>query len=138
MCPAICDYDELTRMQALSNHACGIVAVTRGSFDRHRKLLMELLAVRPTGGMTTEALWYYEALYLSGKQPSVQSFSAHYEYEIPMEEACRRNEIYFEIFGIPAEISHPILRDYFAAQAKDGMVPDETRLNTALISWRIS
>jgi SAM-dependent methyltransferase len=137
MCPAICDYDELLRMQALSEHACGIVAVTRGSFDRHRKRLMELLDVHPTGGMTTEALWYYEALYLSGKQPNVQSYSAHYEYEIPIEEACRRNEIYFEIFDIPAEASRPSLRDYFASQAKDGMVPDETQLNTALISWRV-
>ena len=137
MCPAICDYDELLRMQALSEYACGIIAVTRGSFDRHRKRLMELLAVHPTGGMMTEALWYYESLYLSGKQPNVQSYSAHYEYEIPIEEACRRNEIYFEIFDIPAEASRPVLRDYFASQAKDGMVPDETQLNTALISWRV-
>ncbi len=137
MCPAICDYDELLRMQALSEHACGIIAVTRGSFDRHRKRLIELLDVHPTGGMTTEAFWYYESLYLSGKQPNVQSYSAHYEYEIPIEEACRRNETYFEIFGIPAQVSRPVLRDYFASQAKDGMVPDETQLNTALISWRV-
>jgi len=137
MCPAICDYDELLRMQALSDHACGIVAVTRGSYDRHRKRLMELLAVRPTAGMTTEALRYYETLYLAGKQPNVQTYSAHYEYEIPMEEACRRNEIYFEIFDILAETSSPVLRDYFAVQAKHGMVPDETQLNTALISWRV-
>ena len=137
MCPAICDYDELRRMESFSTHACGVIAVTRGSDDLHRKRLMELLEVRPSGGMTTEALWYYEALYLAGKQPNVQNWSAHYTYDIPINEACRRNEIYFEIFDVPVERSRPILSEYFSSQARDGLVPDETRLNTALISWRV-
>ena len=59
-------------MESLSDHACGILAVTRGSYDLHRKRLMQLLDVHPAGGMTTEALWYYEALYLAGKQPEVR------------------------------------------------------------------
>jgi SAM-dependent methyltransferase len=137
MCPAICDYDELLRMESLSECACGVIAVTRGSCDLHRKHLMELFHVRPTAGMTTEALWYYETLYLAGRQPNVQSWSAHYEYAAPVEEACRRNEVYFEIFGIPAEKSRPVLQEYFASQAAGGLVRDETHLNTALVSWQV-
>ena len=137
MCPAICDYEELCRMESFSERACGIVAVTRGSYDLHRKRLMELFNVRSPAGMTTEALWYYESLYLAGKQPNVRSWSNQYAYETPVEEACRRNEIYFEIFGIPAEQSRPLLQQYFISQAKDGLVPDETQLNTALISWSV-
>lgn len=137
MCPAICDYDELCRMESFSERACGIIAVTRGSYDPHRKRLMELLNVHSPAGMTTEALWYYESLYLAGKQPNVRSWSNQYAYDTPIEEACRRNEVYFEIFGIPAEQSRPLLQQYFASQAKDGLVPDETRLNAALISWSV-
>lgn len=137
MCPAICDYEELCRMESFSERACGIIAVTRGSYDLHRKRLMELLNVRSPAGMTTEALWYYESLYLAGKQPNVRSWSNQYAYDTPIEEACRRNEVYFEIFGIPAEQSRPLLQQYFMSQAKDGLVPDETRLNAALISWPV-
>ncbi len=49
-----------------------------------------------------------------------------------------RNERYFEIFGIAATDSRPILTRYFQSIAKDGLVADETQLNTALITWRVS
>jgi len=137
MCPAICDYDELRKMESLSEHGCGIIAVTRGSYDLHRKRLMELLHVRPTTGMTTEALWYYETLYLAGRNSNVQSWSTQHQFSLSLEEACCRNEAYFEIFGIPAEKTRPILQEYFALQAMNGLVSDETRLNTALISWSV-
>ena len=137
MCPAVCDYRELCKMESLAERACGIVTVTRGSCDLHRKRLMELLGVRPSGGMVTEALWYYEVLYLAGKHPDVQNWSQRFESAAPVEEACRQNEIYFEIFGVPAERSHPLLQEYFRSQAKDGLVSDEIRLNTALITWNV-
>jgi SAM-dependent methyltransferase len=137
MCPAICNYTELLRMESLAKHACGIIAVTRGSYDLHRKRLMALLDVRPTGGMTTEALWYFEALYLAGKQPEVQSFSRKFAFSLPLEETIERNERYFEIFGISPEVSHPKLADYFFAVAEDGMVTDETLLNTQWITWQV-
>ena len=137
MCPAICNYTELLRMESLAKHACGIIAVTRGSYDLHRKRLMALLDVRPTGGMTTEALWYFEALYLAGKQPEVQSFSRKFAFSLPLEETIERNERYFEIFGISPEVSHPKLTDYFSAVAEDGMVTDETLLNTQWITWQV-
>ena len=137
MCPAICNYAELQRMESYASEACGIIAVTRGSYDLHRKRLMALLDVHPQGGMTTEALWYYEALYLAGRQPDVVNWSRRFAYEIPLEDALLRSERYFEIFGIQPEVSRPILVDYFAAEAKVGMVADETLLNTALITWRV-
>ena len=137
MCPAICNYTELTRMESLAKKACGIIAVTRGSYDLHRKRLMALLNVYPQGGMTTEALWYYEALYLAGRQPDVQSFSRKFSYSLSLEETLARNEQYFVIFGIPPEKSRPKLSEYFASIAVDDMVADETLLNTALITWRV-
>ena len=137
MCPAICDCEELSRMESYANHACGIIAVTRGSYDLHRKRLMEILDVRPTGGMTSEALWYYEALYLAGKQPDVRAYSRNIEYELPLADAILRYERYFEIFGIAAEQARQALTAYFDPIAKNGMVRDTTHLNTALISWRV-
>lgn len=138
MCPAIWDFEALRRMELLSVRARGIIDVTHDSYDLHQKHLMELLDVRSPAGMTTEALWYYESLYLAGKLLNVRSWSNRYIYDTSMEEVCRINEIYFEIFGIPAEESRRILRAYFSSQAKDGLVPDKTRLNAALVSWSIS
>ena len=137
MCPAICNYAELLRMESLSKNACGIIAVTRGSYDLHRKRLMALLDVHPVGGMTTEALWYFEALYLAGRQPEVASFSRKFAYALPLEETIVRNVRYFTIFGIPPEESRPKLTEYFASIAEGGMVADETLLNTQLITWRV-
>ena len=137
MCPAICNDEELSRMESYANHACGIIAVTRGSYDLHRKRLMELLNVRPTGGMTSEALWYYEALYLSGKQPDVRAYSRTFEYELPLKDVIQRNERYFEIFGIAANDARQVLTEYFTPITKNGMVRDTTQLNTALITWRV-
>ena len=137
MCPAICNYAELQRMESLSKYACGIIAVTRGSYDLHRKRLMTLLDVHPVGGMTTEALWYYEALYLAGKQPEVTSFSRKFAYALPLEETIARNERYFSIFGVSPEESRPKLAAYFASVEENGMVADETLLNTQLITWRV-
>ena len=138
MCPAICDYDELMKIESLSSHGCGLVAVTRGSFDLHRKKLMQLLDVHPAGGMTTEALWYYEALYCAGRQPSIASRSFHAAYEISLESACQKSALYFTIFGISPETSLAVIRPYFESIASNGMVADETQLNTALISWVVS
>ena len=135
LCPAICTYDELLKMESMTTKSCCLLAVTRGSYDLHRKNLMQMLSVTPKGGMTTEALWYYEMLYLMGRQPDVKNWSRHYEYDLPIEEVCSRNEVYFQIFGITAEESRPILRRYFEEQAVNGLVHDETQLNTALICW---
>ena len=43
----------------------------------------------------------------------------------------------FSFFGIPPEKSRPKLSEYFESIAVDGMVADETLLNTALITWRV-
>jgi hypothetical protein len=103
----------------------------------HRGNLLKLLNVTPRGGMTTEALWYYEVLYLSGRQPDVVNRTCHYEYEYTVEEACRRNEIYFQIFDVPADKSLPVLRRYFEENSKDGLVSDVSHINTAMLFWRV-
>jgi hypothetical protein len=71
-----------------------------------------------------------------GRQPDVKSWSQHFEYVISVAEACNRNEVYFLIFGIQPETSHPLLEAYFESKAIDGLVHDVTHLNTALICWR--
>lgn len=136
MCPAICDYDELLRMEGMAREACALMAVTRGSYDKHRKKLMRELDVHPTG-MTTEALWYYDTLYLMGRQPNVVNFTQHIEYTVPVESAVERDKVYFEIFGLDPADSERKLRDYYEANSKDGMVLNESHINTALIWWKI-
>ena len=138
MCPAICTYDDLLKLESMATKACCLISVSRGSYDLHRKNLMGLFAVKPQGGMTTETVWYYNMLYLMGRQPDVKHWTQHYSYDMTIAEACRRNEVYFRIFGIPKTQSRPILLRYFEEQAKNGLVHDESHLNTAIICWRPS
>lgn len=138
MCPAICNQEELLRMEAMTRETCCILAVARGSRDLHRqKLMREVFHVRSNGGMNTEAIWYYDMLYLMGRAPSVRSFTRVSRGRFPVEALVERNRIYLEIFGIAPEESEPLLRDYFAAVATDGMVEDETCIRNALIWWTV-
>ena len=136
MCPAICDYQELLRFEGLGRKYGCLIAVSRGSYDKHRKQLMQELNAKPKG-MTTEAMWYYNMLYLMGRQPNVWNFTRHFEYQAPMENLVEQNKVYFQIFGISPEESEPKLRAYYNRHAIDGMVPDESHINTQLIWWKI-
>ena len=113
-----------------------LIAVSRGSYDKHRKQLMQELNIQPKG-MTTEAMWYYNMLYLMGRQPNVWNFTRHYEYQAPLEKLVEQNKVYFEIFGMPKEESEAKLRAYYERYAIDGMVPDESHISTQLIWWQI-
>lgn len=136
MCPAICDYDELLRMESMAHDACALIAVTRGSYDLHRKTLMRELDVHPAG-MTTEALWYYNTLYLMGRQPNVKTFTQRQEYTVPIDMAVERDKIYFEIFGLNPAQSEPKLRAYYEKLCQNGVISDISHINTALIWWKV-
>ena len=136
MCPAICDYRELIRFEGMGREYGCLIAVSRGSYDKHRKQLIQELEVKPKG-MTTEAMWYYNMLYLMGRQPNVWNFTRHFEYQVPIEKLVEQNKVYFEIFGISPEESESKLRKYYECHAVDGMVPDESHINTQLIWWKI-
>ena len=136
MCPAICNYQELLRFEGLGRKYGCLIAVSRGSYDKHRKQLMQELNAKPKG-MTTEAMWYYNVLYLMGRQPNVWNFTRHFEYQAPIEKLVEHNKVYFGIFGISPEESEPKLREYYERHAIDGMVPDENHINTQLIWWEI-
>ena len=136
MCPAICDYRELLRFEGMGSKYGCLIAVSRGSYDKHRKQLIQELDAKPRG-MTTEAMWYYNILYLMGRQPNVWNFTRHFEHQAPIEKLVEQNKVYFQIFGISPEESEPKLRAYYKRHAIDGIVPDESHINTQLIWWKI-
>lgn len=135
MCPAICNVEELRRMEGLSKRLCCLVTVTRGSYDKHRKAMMTELGLRSRGGMVTEAIHYYNALYLLGRQPEVRCRTAHREYAISRERVLAQYPIYFRIFGIEPERSLPFLEDYLDRNAPDGLLHEESHLNFAMLTW---
>lgn len=137
MCPAICNVDELRRMEAMTRETCCLIAVTRGSCDKHRKAMMAELGVKPQGGMTTEAIHYINALYLMGRQPSVKCFTSRHISRIPREKVLEQYAVYFSIFGIKEEESLDYLRGYLDRNAKGGFLEDESLLHQALIYWRV-
>ena len=135
MCPAVCNIEELRRMESLSRRGCCLITVMRGSYDKHRKAMMAELGIRPQGGMTTEALHYYNALYLMGRQPEVTCRTVRSTSRQPVEAALRRDPIYFRVFGVEEGRSIAFLQDYLARNAADGYLEEESCLRLAMICW---
>ena len=137
MCPAICNTEELRRMESMSRRLCCLVAVMRGSQDRHRKAMMEELGIRPRGGMTTELIHYYNALYLMGRQPNVICRTREYAYDIPEERLLEQYPIYLGIFGVPEKRSVPFLKDYLARHGENGVLREESRIHFGWLWWTV-
>lgn len=135
MCPAICNVEELLRMESLSTRLCCLVTVARGSYDKHRKAMMAELGVKPRGGMVTEAIHYYNALYLLGRQPEVRCRTVHRKYPISRERVLAQYPIYFKLFGVERERSVPFLGDYLDRNAPDGLLHEESHVNYAMLTW---
>lgn len=136
MCPAICDTRQLLRMEAYSKRSACLVSVMRGSYDKHRREMLRRLGIQPAG-MNTEAIYYYNALYLMGRCPDMKCFSSEYTYPMTRQEVLTNFPVYFEIFGVPRTQSLPFLEGYWEENAADGILMEECRMNLALISWKI-
>lgn len=137
MCPAICDQEELFRMEALTKRAACLLTVTRGSYESCRRELMRQLSLKKLDGMVTEALHYYNVLYLMGRQPNVKCWSEHFVTSASAESMIDRYTIYLKVFGIEESESVPFLRDFFAKRSVNGMIQDECQMNYALIFWDV-
>ena len=135
MCPAICNVEELRRMESMAGRLCCLVTVTRGSCDRHRKAMMAQLGIKPKGGMVTELIHYFNALYLMGRQPNVLCRTVHREYDVPAEKLLEQYPIYFKIFGVEEDVSVPFLRGYLDRHAENGLLHEESHINFAMIRW---
>jgi hypothetical protein len=138
MCPAICNVDELRRMETMTRRSCCLITVTRGSYDKHRKAMMAELNIKPQGGMVTEAIHYINALYLMGRQPNVKCVTTHRTSRVSVERVMEQYPIYFRIFGVPERESEAFLKDYLAHHAQNGYLEDESLLKQALIYWNVS
>lgn len=137
MCPAICDVEQLRKMEAMTKKTCCLVTVMRGSYEKHRKAMMQELGIRPQGGMTTEAIHYINALYLMGRQVNVKCVTTRTSCRVPASKVMERYPIYFRIFGVPERDSIVFLENYLQRNAVDGFLEDETLLNQALIYWNV-
>lgn len=138
MCPAICNMEELERMESITNKNCCLITAARGSRDKHRKAMMAALGIHPQGGMTTEALHYGNALYLSGRPFRMKSMSTHSTHRISTDTALEQYPIYFRIFGVPREKSIPFLKTYLEENAKDGFLEEESQMNLAMLFWNVN
>lgn len=121
----------------MTKRTCCLVAVTRGSYEKHRKAMMQELGIHSQGGMTTEAIHYINALYLLGRQVNVHCITTQASYQVPENRILEQYPIYFRIFGIPEEKSVKFLKDYLNRNAVGGFLEDEVLLNQALIYWDV-
>ena len=135
MCPAISDKQSLLAMERLATRKCCILTVARGSYDLHRKAMIQELGLAAPGGMVTEALRYFDVLSLMGRLPDVKTWSVASESKTSLEDFLTRYIVYFRIFGMEDSASEAYLHMYFQKNAVDGILTEQSQLNLALLSW---
>ena len=138
MCPAVCNVDEILKMENMCNRTCCLVAVGRGSYEKVRQDIMKLLPIQKISGMTTEAAQYYNILYLMGRQVNVKTYSQHYEYEQTLEGLLAQYPAYFKIFGVDESVSEKVITVYYDSYSENGVLKDECQLNYSLLYWNIN
>jgi 16S rRNA G527 N7-methylase RsmG len=138
MCPAICNIDEILKMENMCKRTCCLVAVGRGSYEKVRQDIMKLLPIKKISGMTTEALQYYNILYLMGRQVNVKTCSQHFEYAQTLEGLLNQYPIYFKIFGVDESTSKSVITQYFNTHSENGVLKDECQLNYSLLYWNVN
>ena len=136
MCPAICTFDEIERMEKITKRTACLISVSRGSYEKHRREIMRLMNVKPRG-MTTETVYYYNALYLNGRCPSVKTWSVSGSYSISLDSFIERYLVYLKLFDVDERMASPMLEKYFAENAQDGLLTEECRMNKAIIWWNV-
>ena len=137
MCPAICNIDEIKKMESLSKGSCALITVMAGSYDKHRKAMMGELNLKPEG-MITDFDTYKEVLTAMGRKIQTDSKTTKHEYKTYLEDLLETMPTYFKIFGIDEETSVSFIKDYFDKNQEDGHLNDETLMNIGLIYWKPS
>lgn len=137
MCPAICNVEELRRLEGMTKRTCCLIAVMRGSYEKHRMAMMKALPVVRSGGMATEALTYVNALYLMGRKPNMLTWSMHTTTETAAEKVLEQYRAYFPIFGVDDKVTTEFLTKYLEKEAPDGVLRDESVMHYALIFWNV-
>lgn len=137
MCPAICNQEEILRLESMTRRTACLLTVTRGSYEKCRMELMKGLPLQKPGGTVSEALHYMNVLYLMGRQPNVKCWTEEHTSTAKVPDLIERYRIYLQIFGVGEDVSVPYLESFFAQRAEDGLVRDECRMNYALIYWDV-
>jgi hypothetical protein len=70
-----------------------------------------------------------------GRMPEVKCWKSQRTSQIPLEAFLERYQVYFRIFNVDEAASELFLRDYFAENARDGVLTEESQMNLALITW---
>lgn len=137
MCPAICNIEEIRKMEAVTRRACCIVTVLPGSYDFHRRAMMRELELHPAG-MMTDGDRYREILTAIGRDVRVFTTETVSKYDVTLKDVLKQYSIYFGIFGISEQDAELYLRSYFGRNADNGVLHDERRMRFALLTWNVN
>ena len=137
MCPAICSVDEILRMERMTNRTCCILTVLPGSYDLHRRAMMQELKLHPEG-MVTDGTRYEQVLTAMGREVCVTVKEFISRHDLSAETVLRQFPVYFAIFGIAQADAEAYLRDYLSRNAENGVLHDESKLKYALLTWNVN
>ena len=137
MCPAICNVEEILRMEQMTNRTCCLLTVLPGSYDLHRRAMMQELQLRPAG-MVTDGTMYEQVLTAMGRDVRIVTKEFTSKHDVRAETVLQQFPVYFAVFGIREPDAEAFLRDYLDRNAENGVLHDESKLRYALLTWNVN
>ena len=137
MCPAICNLEEIRRMEEATRRTCCIVTVLPGSYDLHRRAMMQELDLHPAG-MMTDGERYHKILTAMGRDVRVFEQETVSHQDLTLDSILKQFTVYFKIFGISETETEAYLRGYFLRNAENGVLHDERRMRFRLLTWNVN
>jgi SAM-dependent methyltransferase len=135
MCPAICNLQELLKMEVFCSGYCVLLTVMNGSYEKCRKKMMQELGIVPEG-MITEYGVYLSVLEQLGREVSAYKESFQSGRILTADDLIEQYVPYLRIFGIEDDRARSYLMDFFERNQEDGKLYDESKINTALLYWK--
>jgi len=137
MCPAICNVEEIQRMERMTNRSCCLLTVLPGSYDLQRRAMMQELKLRPEG-MVTDGTRYERVLTAMGRNVRTITKEFTSKHDLPAKTVLQQFPVYFSIFGVEESDALTYLQDYLNRNSDNGVLHDESKLLYSLLIWNVN
>lgn len=138
MCPAICSYKDVDKLESYATKYCAIVTSAKGTYSTNRRNLQKLIAPNGLPNATkSDAIFILNYLYYQDKKPSMKILTNRRVEVRDIDKAIIQLQQNFAIYGLVGDKVDKIIRDYVYENAVDGKLEEVRILNRAVITWKV-
>lgn len=137
MCPAICDFESLQKMERFSKKYCCLITVAKGSQSQLRHNLRNCLTTERLKGLSPDVIYQFDLLYEWERYPNIRFYHFHANPVMTLKQAIKAYTIYYEIFGFDQPQHQKIIASYLEEISQNGVCIDQVTYHLAVLWWQV-